>query len=90
MWSRGTRFTRRVVAAFERLADLHPHEHERVVVVAHDAVNQALLLALFPDRWPDHNAISQRNGCWNRLERVASSAWALLVFDAIPGDDHRP
>ena len=83
-------FTRRVVAAFQRLAELHRHEHERVVVVAHDAVNQALLLALFPERWSEHTAISQRNGCWNRLDHVGASAWTLTVFDAIPGDEHLP
>jgi probable phosphoglycerate mutase len=81
-------FTARVVAAVERLAT--HHRDDGVAVVAHDAVNQALLLALFPGRWSHHSSISQRNGCWNRLDRGAPAGWTLAVFDAVPGDGRRP
>ena len=81
-------FTERVVTGFDVLATRH--RGQRIAVVAHDAVNQALLLALFPGRWPDHTAITQRNGCWNRLEPADPSGWTLGVFDAIPGDDALP
>jgi broad specificity phosphatase PhoE len=83
-----TTFTARVTAGFDAL--VARHHGERVAVVAHDAVNQALLLSLFPDRWADHTAITQRNGCWNRIEPAHPSGWNLGVFDAIPGDDHVP
>src|SRR5215204_4260838 len=81
-------FTARVVAAVVRMAAAH--RDERVAIVAHDAVNQAVLLALFPGRWSHHSAIQQRNGCWNRLDRAAPSEWTLAVFDAVPGDGQRP
>jgi broad specificity phosphatase PhoE len=83
-----TSFTQRVVTAVKELAE--PHRDQRVVVVTHDAVNQAVLVGLFPGRWPDHAAITQRNGCWNRLDPAAPAGWTLAVFDAVPGDDQRP
>jgi broad specificity phosphatase PhoE len=84
-WSR---FTDRVVEGFDAVASAH--RDQAAAIVAHDAVNQAVLRALFPDRFPDHRAIEQRNGCWNRIERAQPSGWTLAVFDAVPGDGHSP
>jgi len=81
-------FTDRVVAGFDAVASTH--RGRAVAIVAHDAVNQAVLQALFADRFPDHHAIRQRNGCWNRLEPALPSSWTLDVFDAIPGDGQLP
>jgi probable phosphoglycerate mutase len=82
------RFTDRVVAGFDAVAETH--RGQAVAIVAHDAVNQAVLQALFPDDFPDHHAIRQRNGCWNRLDPAPSSGWTLGVLDAVPGDGRVP
>jgi broad specificity phosphatase PhoE len=85
-------FSDRVTAAFVVLAARHAGE--QVAIAAHDAVNQAVLGRLFPGRWPAPHAIPQRNGCWNNVERAAStedaSSWLLHVLDAIPGDGTLP
>jgi probable phosphoglycerate mutase len=84
-------FSVRVTAAFVALADRHAGE--RIAVAAHDAVNQAVLGRLFPNRWPGPHAISQRNGCWNNVERPPQpddESWQLHVFDAVPGDGQLP
>jgi broad specificity phosphatase PhoE len=52
------------------------------VVVAHDAVNRAVLAHLVPELG-DVDSIPQRTGCWNRLERVDGS-WRAAVVDARP------
>lgn len=80
-------FTDRALAAF--LAVAERHRHDRAAVVAHDAVNQAVLWRLFPDRWSGAHAIPQRNGCWNELAR-GGAGWELLVVDAVPGDGREP
>jgi broad specificity phosphatase PhoE len=85
------RFSERVVAGFDAVAATHHGQVDGVVaIVAHDAVNQAVLQALFPDRFPDHHAIRQRNGCWNRLQPAPPSGWTLAVLDAVPGDGQLP
>ncbi len=80
-------FSSRVSAGFSELA--RRHAGELFAVVAHDAVNRALLMELFPGRWPDPHAIPQHNACWNRLERD-DEAWALAVLDAVAGDGQQP
>ena len=80
-------FSERVVVAVEGV--LARHDGLPVAIVGHDAVNQAYLERLFPDRWPGPHAIPQRNGCWNRLDRAGSS-WELAVLDALPGDGRLP
>jgi broad specificity phosphatase PhoE len=52
------------------------------VVVAHDAVNRAVLAYLIPELG-DVDSIPQRTGCWNRLEQVDGS-WRAPVIDARP------
>lgn len=53
-----------------------------VVIVAHDAVNRAILSTLVPTLGtPAH--IPQRTGCWNRLE-LADGRWSAPVVDALP------
>jgi probable phosphoglycerate mutase len=80
-------FTDRSLGAF--LAVAQRHQGDRAVVVAHDAVNQAVLWRLFPERWPGAHAIPQRNGCWNELVRDGDG-WELVVLDALPGDGQQP
>jgi broad specificity phosphatase PhoE len=72
----------RVVAAVLAIADRSAHTP--VVVVAHDAVNRAVLAHLVPT---GHDAadVPQRTGCWNRLERRRAS-WSAPVIDALPPD----
>lgn len=53
-----------------------------VVVVAHDAVNRAILTRLIPSLG-DADQIPQRTGCWNRLER-RSGRWSAPIVDALP------
>jgi probable phosphoglycerate mutase len=80
-------FSERVTVAFLALA--RRHQDQRVAVVAHDAVNQAVLWRLQPGRWEGPHRIPQRNGCWNRLE-PADPGWAATVVDAVPGDGTAP
>ena len=63
----------------------------RAVAVAHDAVNRQLLaeLANGPLAASGVDAIPQRTGCWNRLERL-DQRWTVQVIDAIPGDGRTP
>jgi broad specificity phosphatase PhoE len=51
-----------------------------VLIVAHDAVNRALLQDLFD---LDPLATPQHTGCWNRLERTAGR-WNLALLDQCP------
>jgi broad specificity phosphatase PhoE len=53
-----------------------------LVVVAHDAVNRAVLQHLVP-ALGDGAGLSQRTGCWNRLERRGDVWWAPVI-DAVP------
>jgi len=79
-------FAARVIAAVIRAADLWAPGP--VAVVAHDAVNRVALAALVPDLG-DADAIPQRTGCWNRVER-RNGLWSAPIVDAVPDDDRRP
>ncbi|CAN5247084.1 histidine phosphatase family protein [soil metagenome] len=75
-------FHRRVLAAFEALTAAAGGP---IVIVAHEAVNRALL-----GRIVSQGATArQRPGCWNRLER-GPDAWSAPVLDALPGDGRSP
>jgi broad specificity phosphatase PhoE len=80
------RFTARVAGAFDTIAS--GGETGAVVVVAHDAVNRAVLATLVPGLG-DPDSIGQRTGCWNRLEHDGH-AWAAPIVDGVPGDGHLP
>jgi broad specificity phosphatase PhoE len=58
-------------------------------IVAHDAVNRALLTRLPTNTPTEPDAIPQRTGCWNRLD-YQNGAWRANVIDAIPGDGTTP
>ncbi|HVT76436.1 MAG TPA: histidine phosphatase family protein [Acidimicrobiales bacterium] len=73
----------RVMAAFERLTATAANE--RVLAVAHDAVNRTLIASLAPADFEDVELIPQRTGCWNRIRRVAG-AWRVEIVDAVPGE----
>lgn len=60
-------FTDRIVAALNDVTKRFAGQG--VIVVAHDAVNRHLLASLVPAMGGDPAAITQRPGCWNRLER---------------------
>lgn len=64
-------------------------EGTTTMVVAHDAVNRAILAALCHNTPPDPSAIPQRTGCWNRIERDEQDI-AATVIDACPGDTQAP
>jgi broad specificity phosphatase PhoE len=61
---------------------------QRVIVVAHDAVNRHLLASLVPAIGGDPAEIAQRPGCWNRLERNGTT-WTAPVVDVMP-DERTP
>jgi broad specificity phosphatase PhoE len=77
---------RRVLAGLQAAAD--QHAGRAVAIVAHEAVNRALL-ARVGGRLGDPELVPQRTGCWNRL-RQAGGRWRVLVIDALPGDGHHP
>ncbi len=58
-------------------------------IVAHDAVNRALLARLPGNTPSEPDEIPQRTGCWNRLE-YRDGAWSASVVDAAPGDGTTP
>ena len=75
--------TRRAVAAVTDAVD--PWAPAPVAVVAHDAVNRAVLSHLVPAVGaPD--GVPQRTGCWNRLERTGGH-WSAPIIDALPDGD---
>lgn len=76
-------FAGRVCAAFD---DVVAGAEGSVAIVAHDAVNRALLRERCVGL---DDAVGQRTGCWNRLER-AGGDWRAVVVDAVPGDGQRP
>jgi glucosyl-3-phosphoglycerate phosphatase len=80
-------FTGRIVAALDDLAERFTGE--RLVVVAHDAVNRHLLALLVPAMAADPAEIPQRPGCWNRLERSHTS-WTAAIVDAMPYEGGHP
>jgi probable phosphoglycerate mutase len=58
------------------------------LVIAHDAVNRYTLASLVPSLGaPD--AIPQRTGSWNRLERD-DTGWRAPIVDARPTDGQQP
>ena len=77
---------RRVLAGLKAAGE--QHAGRTVAIVAHDAVNRALL-ARVDGRFGDPELMPQRTGCWNRL-RQAGGRWRVLVIDAVPGDGHHP
>lgn len=80
-------FTGRIVAAVDDLTKRF--NGQRLVVVAHDAVNRHLLASLVPAMRGDPAAIAQRPGCWNRLERNGTT-WTAPVVDDMPDEGTRP
>lgn len=52
------------------------------VVVAHDAVNRAVLSHLVPSLG-DQDSVPQRTGCWSKLE-LAGNEWSAPIVDAHP------
>ena len=59
-----------------------------VVLVAHDAVNRAVIARLVPELGVA-SRIPQRTGCWNLL-CVSGGRWSAPVIDAVPGDGTTP
>jgi hypothetical protein len=57
-------------------------------VVAHDADNRHVLAALV-GALRDGDAMSERTGCWSRVERTVDRSYAPIV-DAVPADGRRP
>jgi broad specificity phosphatase PhoE len=80
------RFETRVWRGFEVAAD---RSDKALVVVAHEAVNRIILAAALSRVVDDPDVISQRTGCWNRLE-VGADGWSVVVLDAVPGDGREP
>lgn len=60
-----------------------------VLIVAHDAVNRAILAHLADNTENDPVAIPQRCGCWNRIER-REGRFVATVIDALPDDGTEP
>lgn len=55
----------------------------RAVVVAHDAVNRTLLMALAPGRWQHPEEVPQRTGCLNVLYHDRGG-WLVAKADVKP------
>jgi probable phosphoglycerate mutase len=81
-----TALERRVLAGLGAAAE--QYTGRTFAIVAHDAVNRALL-AWVDGRVGGPELVAQRTGCWNRL-RQAGGRWRVLVLDAVPGDGHYP
>jgi broad specificity phosphatase PhoE len=76
-------FSRRVVGAlFSAVERFDPGP---LAVVAHDAVNQVVLSELVPTLG-EPLSISQRTGCFNRLE-YAEGRWDVTALNILPADD---
>jgi len=80
-------FTRRVRDRWEEVAA--ELAGEAYMVVAHDAVCRCILGGVLGGPGTPVTAISQRTGCWNRLE-LRAGRWHAMVVDALPGDGRRP
>jgi len=63
------------------------HAGQRIMVVAHDAVNRVVLSALVPALGAGRE-LRQPTGCWNRLRR--SDRWTTEVVGADASDGHAP
>ncbi len=70
------------MAAFDRSAARAVAGGASVALVAHDAVNRAILTAVTGGEPP--GGWSQRTGCWNRLERTPGGGWAPTDVDRKP------
>lgn len=75
-------FAGRVRMALSRIME-ESAPGDTVVVVAHKAVNRALLGGLFPYYLCRSGRLSQRTGCWNLCE-FDGHGWSLRVIDALP------
>lgn len=80
--------TDRVYAAFLRVTG-RASAGSALAIIAHDAVNTALLqrLGLIAGTGPDPKA--QNTGCWNKLAGQADH-WQLLIYNALPDDGNQP
>jgi len=79
-------FERRVATALERVA--READAGSVAVVAHDAVNRALICTMGGRRGADKD-LPQPTGCWNRFV-FADGRAACEVVGALPGDGTLP
>jgi broad specificity phosphatase PhoE len=66
--------------ALEAIAD---RTEDGAVVVAHDAINRLLISSFDPIHFADVDAIPQRTGCFNLLQR-RTSAWRVARVDVCP------
>lgn len=58
-----------------------------IVIVAHEALNRTVLSHLVP-ALGDEDSISQRTGCWNRLD-WSDGHWIAVVIDSVPAGEAR-
>jgi probable phosphoglycerate mutase len=72
----------RVLTELHRLLATHGFDDGTLVVVAHDAVNQALLGCLVP-ALAEQGEIVQHTGCWNHLV-LTDGCWEVPVLNAVP------
>jgi broad specificity phosphatase PhoE len=72
---------RRAREALEATAD--SVQGAAAVVVAHDAINRALLASLDPSRFADAEVVPQRTGCFNVLRR-SRAGWTVAEVDVYP------
>lgn len=75
-------FSARSLAGFRAAAERS--RFAPAIVVSHDAVNRAVLSSLVPELG-GREVLSQRTGCWNRLERRAG-VWRATALDVRPGE----
>lgn len=79
-------FEHRVAAALKRIAG---HDEGAIVaVVAHDAVNRALIRGFGDGRWATAD-VPQPTGCWNRAVFEGGSG-RFDIVGAVPGDSTEP
>lgn len=78
-------FERRIVDSFLRVLSERPSD-DPILIVGHDATNQALLRAAVPGRGA--LGVTQHTGCWNRLDLV-DGVWHATVVNRTP-TDHTP
>jgi len=82
-----TDLRQRIDAAFHRI--VASVDQGPIVLVAHDAVNRALLQNLVSELATDADSIPQRTGCWNKLI-WREGVWRLAALDLRPGEGERP
>lgn len=76
----------RAVAAVDEL--VRSSQSRPCLLVAHDAINRALLTSLVPELGePDD--IAQPTGCWSEV-RYDGDDWGAVVVGATPGDGELP